>query len=91
MKTKITRSIFLLHIIAILLMVSMNACAVTTSAAIKDTNTVSETEVELEPNSATRPEDWSEESHSNEAEPNYEVVFPEDKVNQITTTVVQVD
>ena len=30
---------------------------------------------------------WSEESHSDEAEPNYEVVFPESKVNQITITI----
>jgi spore coat protein H len=34
-----------------------------------------------------RPEGWGEETHSNEAEPNYDVVFPQDKVNQITITI----
>jgi spore coat protein H len=35
----------------------------------------------------TRPEGWTDETHSNSAEPNYEVVFPEDRVNQIKITV----
>ena len=30
-----------------------------------------------------RPKSWSEETHGNDAEPNYEVVFAQDKVNQI--------
>lgn len=34
-----------------------------------------------------RPEGWSEETHGNEAEPNYDVVFPDDRVNQITITI----
>jgi spore coat protein H len=34
-----------------------------------------------------RPEGWGEETHSNEAEPNYDVVFPQDKVNQMTITI----
>jgi spore coat protein H len=34
-----------------------------------------------------RPEGWGEETHSNDAEPNYDVVFPQDKVNQITITI----
>lgn len=91
MDIKNTRSIFLLHGIAILLKVSLNACEVSTSPAVEDTNTVAEQEVDSEPNFKTWQEDWGEESHSNEAEPNFDVVFPEDKVNQITTTVVQVD
>lgn len=91
MDTKNTRSIFLLHGIAILLKVSINACEVSTSPAVEDTNTVAEKEVDSEPNSAIQLEGWGEESHSNEVEPNYEVVFPEDKVNQITITIVQVD
>ena len=35
----------------------------------------------------SRPAGWSEETHSNDVDPNYEVVFPEDKVNQITITI----
>ena len=34
-----------------------------------------------------RPAGWNEETHSNNVEPNYEVVFPVDKVNQITITI----
>lgn len=35
----------------------------------------------------TSPIGWSEESHSNDVDPNYEVVFPQDKVNRITITI----
>ena len=34
-----------------------------------------------------RPEGWTEASHGSEADPNYEVVFPEDEVNTITITI----
>lgn len=35
----------------------------------------------------SRPEGWTTASHSNEADPNYEIVFPQDKVSQITITI----
>ena len=38
-----------------------------------------------------RPEGWGEETHSNDAEPNYDIVFPQDKVNQITITIDPAD
>lgn len=34
-----------------------------------------------------RPEGWTDETHGNKAEPDYEVVFPRDRVNQITITI----
>ncbi|MCB0210778.1 MAG: CotH kinase family protein [Anaerolineae bacterium] len=34
-----------------------------------------------------RPAGWGEESHSNKADPNYDIVFPQDKVNEITITI----
>ncbi len=34
-----------------------------------------------------RPAGWSDATHGNGAEPNYAVVFPQDKVNQITITI----
>jgi len=34
-----------------------------------------------------RPEGWTEATHSNDVDPNYEVVFPSDKVNQIAITI----
>jgi spore coat protein CotH len=36
-----------------------------------------------------RPEGWTEESHGNDVDPNYSVVFPADQVNQIVITVSQ--
>ncbi|NUM43512.1 MAG: CotH kinase family protein [Anaerolineales bacterium] len=39
----------------------------------------------------TRPAGWAEESHSNDAAPNYAIVFPQDKVNQITITIDPAD
>jgi hypothetical protein len=35
----------------------------------------------------THPTGWSEETHSKTADPNYEVVFPEDEVNTMTITI----
>lgn len=34
-----------------------------------------------------RPEGWTDETHSNKASPNYEMVFPQDKVNKINITI----
>ncbi len=34
-----------------------------------------------------RPDGWSDETHSNSAEPNYAVVFPDDEVNTMTITI----
>ncbi len=36
---------------------------------------------------AGRPEGWTDATHGGDAEPNYEVVFPANKVNQITITI----
>jgi spore coat protein H len=38
-----------------------------------------------------RPEAWSEETHGDGSEPNYDVVFPDDRVNQITITIAPED
>ncbi len=37
--------------------------------------------------SVERPDGWSGETHGNEVEPNYEIVFPQDKVNQLTIMI----
>jgi len=44
-----------------------------------------------EPTSAGRPAGWDEASHGSDAEPNYDVVFPDDTVNQITLTIAPAD
>lgn len=38
-----------------------------------------------------RPDGWEEESHNNNVDPNYDVVFPENEVNQITITIAPED
>jgi len=38
-----------------------------------------------------RPEGWTEETHSNDVDLNYSVVFPDDKVNTITITIDPAD
>ena len=40
---------------------------------------------------STRPEGWTDETHSNNVDPNYEVVFPQDKVNQLIITITPAD
>ncbi|HQY91804.1 CotH kinase family protein [Caldilinea sp.] len=42
-------------------------------------------------NDHERPAGWREESHSNDADPNYDVVFPIDAVNMITITLAPDD
>jgi spore coat protein H len=38
-----------------------------------------------------RPEGWTEETHGNDVDPNYEIVFPQDRVNQIKITITPED
>ncbi len=38
-----------------------------------------------------RPEDWTEETHGDNVDPDYEVVFPEDSVNQIIISIAPDD
>lgn len=38
-----------------------------------------------------RPKGWTEETHGNNVDPNYEIVFPQDKVNQIKITITPED
>jgi spore coat protein CotH len=40
---------------------------------------------------ATHPQGWTDETHSNDTDPNYEVVFPQDKVNQLKITIMPDD
>ena len=44
-----------------------------------------------EADESARPNGWEEETHSNSANPNYTVVFPEDEVNTITFTIAPDD
>jgi spore coat protein CotH len=76
MRSIITRALSLL-----LVAITLGACAVqpADSGAATATPAASATIV--------RPAGWTEATHGDQAEPNYAVVFPQDKVNQITISI----
>ncbi len=53
----------------------------------RETNSEIGSKVEAEDGNLIRPIGWGMETHSKEAEPNYEVVFPQDSVNRIKITI----
>jgi hypothetical protein len=65
------------------------------SEAMEETTALPDTEEDTiahaEADTLARPEGWSEETHSNDADPNYDVVFPQDQVNQIKITIAPED
>jgi spore coat protein H len=96
MKNK-TYLLIVLIIIANLLLVSCASSSLAgagSTAAGTDTNVTNDaassdtvvTSVEATPDTI-RPIGWSTETHSNETEPNYEVVFPQDEVNRLDITI----
>lgn len=60
----------------------LSACA--TSAPSAEGSQPSTTAASNDP---ARPAGWNEASHGNSVEPNYAVVFPEDRVNEVTITI----
>jgi hypothetical protein len=81
--------------VVLLLIVGMGGCTENITAARGETAELQDTArmmtEDAEADAIARPEGWSEESHSNEVEPNYEIVFPADRVNQITITIAPED
>ena len=73
--------VFDILIISLLL---FSACAPLSAQAVveepKDSQTETDDDVE-------RPVGWNEETHGDEASPDYEVVFPEEMVNEITISI----
>ncbi len=58
-----------------------------TSVSIVVDDPAPATEASTEETDVSRHANWHEETHSNDVDPNYDVVFPKDEVNQITITV----
>ena len=90
----------LLVLVAFLFLVSMTSCSFIAEAADQvslspgkatSSSTVADpTQVQTGVNNddeIDRPEGWTDESHGNGAEPDYEVVFPQDAVNRIDITI----
>lgn len=76
---KVSRK-FLVLVISAGLLLTVGAVTFAQNATV-DTTTAAQTDED------ERPVGWGEETHSNDADPNYAVVFPQDAVNQITITV----
>jgi spore coat protein H len=80
---------------AVLLMTGLVGCTGENLAAVEGvvaSQHTAETATEAAAtDTVARPEGWSEETHGDGIEPNYDVVFPDDKVNQITITIAPED
>ena len=77
---------FLFIFLAVLTLISMTGCNALAQVTDEELNTVEVSEEDTA-NEVTRPEGWSENSHSDQVEPDYETVFPQDKVNRIDITI----
>ena len=75
--------LFLALFFLLLVACSSDNLAEDAAATVTESSTTSDAAA----NDTPRPASWSDESHSNEVDPNYEVVFPQDKVNQMTITI----
>jgi len=72
-------------ILFILILVSLTGCSMTVQGQDQEnTGTIIDNQDGEEDNvMAERPEGWSDETHSNDVDPDYETVFPQDEVNRI--------
>ena len=74
-------------LVLILILISMTGCTGITPAVDTIERTIKSETAEESGEDVNRPEDWSSQTHSDEASPNYEVVFPQDEVNRIEITI----
>ena len=84
-------------LILTILILTLTACAGNAAAGTSTTETgaisvgVDTTDlpagITVNESTSTYIEGWSEATHGDEVEPNYDVVFPDDEVNQITITI----
>ena len=93
---KLGRAYAIAILLAILLLIAgMSGCAEKIGTASEETvgpQDIAQTETQSgETDMVVRPEGWSEESHGNDADPNYDVVFSDDQVHQITITIAPED
>ena len=75
-----------------LLTMGTTACTVNTlEAPTAQSAAVTPTATDAEADAIERPEGWSEETHGDDADPNYDVVFAQDRVHPITITIAPQD
>jgi len=85
---------FILNLIILFLAGTLfTACVIDENMAsnIADNTVIADDVSDQSDGEVARPEGWSKETHSNSAEPNYAVVFPEDKVNTMMITIAPDD
>ncbi len=68
-----------------LVLVSMTGCSL--ASLTVEAESIVESTLESTDEVVERPENWSDDTHSNEVEPDYETVFPQDEVNRIDITI----
>ncbi len=79
-------------LILLIFLLALAACSSGTGAATTNVGSAATQAGDVTgENGAVRPANWSDASHSSDVEPNYDVVFPDDKVNQITITIAPDD
>ncbi|MGD8465731.1 MAG: CotH kinase family protein [Anaerolineae bacterium] len=61
------------------------------TASTEQDSAASRAQATTETDSIIRPEGWREESHGSDAEPDYELIFPDDEVKQMTITIAAED
>ena len=74
-----------LRVEAMVILQATVVIAATAATATTSATTTSSSEI----NSEGRPVGWDDASHGNDVDPNYAVVFPQDRVNQITITMIK--
>jgi len=74
------KKIFFIFLVCLVL-ISMTGCSLIAQAA------VAEADENATEEAIQRPKGWSVETHSNEVEPDFETVFPQNKVNRIDITI----
>jgi spore coat protein H len=84
------KSICLITLVS-LIVVAMTGCGKSGESTPAATQSLTAGQSSSASEQTTRPEGWADETHGNNVEPKYEVVFPQDKVNQIKITIAPDD
>lgn len=82
-------ALFLILSVSLLLVIGVYSTtqAVATPPLITVTPAVTPVAADKKNEEIARPAGWNDKTHGNKVEPNYEIVFPQSKVNQITITI----
>lgn len=78
---------------SLLVLLAMTGCSLIRSAsatldpAVAETTAADITEADADPDEVTRPEGWTTASHSDDVDPDYATVFPQDQVNRIEIAI----